>query len=580
MHLPFQRQPVLLAAMNSKAAAQWHSLLMIVISLLMVSAEAVDLRVDVVPKYREEALNFDSLGYTSALQQRLSVTRLDILLSEIEIKPRAGDWLMQKDWVAYLSLRENRTGFTLKGLPEGDYTALRFQVGVRPELNKADATKFPAGHPLNPSVNTLWWGWMGGYVFFAIEGGWRRADGSLSGYSFHVATDQHLMPIELPCELALDRGKSLRIELDVAAVLDAIMFKDDESTTHSRGDDPLADKLHQNIQRAFRVLPLSAGDSSSVIASTAPARKPVVPEGETLVPFTFSSAFPMPQLPGDNPLTKEGIARGEKLFHDKRLSINNSQACADCHDARHGFSDPRTFSIGAEGKAGTRQAMPLFNLAWKQSFFWDGRAPTLREQVLQPIQNPIEMHETLESVEKKTGLTRDQIARSLEQYLLTLVSQEAKFDRVMRGTEKFTPAEQRGFDLFHAEYDPRRGLLGADCFHCHGGPLFQSAAFANNGLDSMPRDVGRFDVTKREGDNGKFAVPSLRNVALTAPYMHDGRFTKLEEVVAHYDHGLKRSDSLDPNLAKHPLKGLGLSDDDKAALVAFMRTLTDESLAK
>ena len=566
--------------MNSKATAQRHSLLMIVISLLMVTTEAADLRVDVVPKFRKEALNFDSLGYTSALQQRLSVTRLDFLLSEIEIKPRTGDWLTQKHWVAYLSLRENRTGFTLKGLPEGDYTALRFQVGVRPELNKADATKFPAGHPLNPSVNTLWWGWMGGYVFFAIEGGWRRADGSLSGYSFHVATDQHLMAIELPCELALDRGKSLRIELDVAAVLDAIMFKDDESTTHSRGDDPLADKLHQNIQRAFRVLPLSAGDSSSDTASTAPARKPVVPEGETLVPFTFSSAFPMPQLPGDNPLTKEGIARGEKLFHDKRLSINNTQACADCHDARHGFSDPRTFSIGAEGKAGTRQAMPLFNLAWKQSFFWDGRAPTLREQVLQPIQNPIEMHETLEGVEKKVGLSRDQIARALEQYLVTLVSQEAKFDRVMRGSEKFTPAEQRGFDLFHAEYDPRRGLFGADCFHCHGGPLFQSAAFANNGLDSAPRDLGRFEATKREGDKGKFAVPSLRNVALTAPYMHDGRFTTLEEVVAHYDHGLKRSDSLDPNLAKHPLKGLGLSDDDKAALVAFMRTLTDESLAK
>jgi cytochrome c peroxidase len=224
--------------------------------------------------------------------------------------------------------------------------------------------------------------------------------------------------------------------------------------------------------------------------------------------------------------------------------------------------------------------MPLFNLAWKQSFFWDGRAPTLREQVLQPIQNPIEMHETLEGVEKKTGMSRDQIARSLEQYLLTLISHDAKFDRVMRGEEKFTPAEQRGFELFHTEYDPRRDQFGADCLHCHGGPLFQSAAFANNGLDKEPRDNGRYEVTKKDGDKGKFAVPSLRNVALTAPYMHDGRFTTLEEVIAHYDNGLQRSDTLDPNLAKHPLTGLGLKEEDKAALVAFMKTLTDESLPK
>jgi len=105
-------------------------------------------------------------------------------------------------------------------------------------------------------------------------------------------------------------------------------------------------------------------------------------------------------------------------------------------------------------------------------------------------------------------------------------------------------------------------------------------AFANNGLDSAPRDLGRFEVTKKDGDKGKFAVPSLRNIALTAPYMHDGRFATLEEVIAHYDHGLQRSDTLDPNLAKHPAKGLSLSDEDKAALIAFLRTLTDETLVK
>jgi len=559
-----------------------HIIVGLLATLCSAEGRAADLRVDFTPVFRSTPANFDSLAHTSDTQQRLSITRLDFLLSKIAFRMADGTWIEQRDWAAYLSLRESRNAFTVKGVPDGDYTALRFLVGVSPDLNKADATKFPPGHPLNPSVTTLWWGWMGGYVFMAIEGGWRRADGSLGGYSYHVATDRHLMQVELPIDLKLDRSQVVKIEVDAAAILNGITFKDDESSTHSRGDDPLADRLHKNIETAFR---LASKDSAQPIdiERTLAVAKPtaiILPPGETLHSFTFSRAFPMPQLPGDNPLTDEGIALGEKLFHDKRLSINNTQSCADCHDAKHAFSDPKRFSIGAEGGVGVRHAMPLFNLAWKQSFFWDGRAPTLRQQVLEPIQNPVEMHETLEVVEKKIGLSRDRIARVLEQYLLTLVSQETKFDRVMQGTEPFTPAEQRGFELFHTEYDPRREQFGADCFHCHGGPLFQSMAFANNGLDAVPRDLGRFDVTKKDGDKGKFAVPSLRNIALTAPYMHDGRFATLDEVIAHYDHGLQRSDTLDPNLAKHPAKGLGLSDEDKSALIAFLRTLTDETLLK
>jgi cytochrome c peroxidase len=130
--------------------------------------------------------------------------------------------------------------------------------------------------------------------------------------------------------------------------------------------------------------------------------------------------------------------------------------------------------------------------------------------------------------------------------------------------------------LFNTEYDPYHGQFGADCFHCHGGPLFQSQNFANNGLDSTFYDLGRYKITKRAGDEGKFSVPSLRNVAVTAPYMHDGRFRTLEEVVEHYCTGMKRSATLDPNLAKHPDGGVPLSADDKSALVAFLKTLTDE----
>jgi cytochrome c peroxidase len=172
----------------------------------------------------------------------------------------------------------------------------------------------------------------------------------------------------------------------------------------------------------------------------------------------------------------------------------------------------------------------------------------------------------------------DRMARALEQFLLTQTSHDSKFDRCLRGEAVLTEPEQRGFELFHTEYDPRRGQLGADCFHCHGGPLFQSQAFANNGLDTSFVDVGRSAVTGQAGDLGKFAVPSLRNVELTAPYMHDGRIATLEEVVEHYSTRIQRSATLDPNLAKHPAGGVPLAAADKQALVAFLRTLTDERL--
>jgi cytochrome c peroxidase len=317
--------------------------------------------------------------------------------------------------------------------------------------------------------------------------------------------------------------------------------------------------------------------------------------GATPYRFTFSQFFPRPDMPRDNPLTEEGVELGRRLFLDTRLSANHAQSCASCHRPGAAFSDDRPVSRGADGAEGTRNAMPLLNLAWKSSFFWDGRAATLREQVLQPITNPVEMHETLSNVTAKLAadpeypamfarafgpgkITADRVARALEQFLLTRVSYDSKFDRVLNGQAKLTDEEQHGFELFHTEYDPAHGQYGADCFHCHGGPLFRSQDFANNGLDAEPADAGRGAVTGRAGDRGKFAVPSLRNVELTGPYMHDGRFQTLEEVVEHYCTGMKRSATLDPNLAKHPDGGVPLSAGDKRALVAFLKTLTDESL--
>lgn len=541
------------------------------LAFILSSAGAADLRVGFDP------VAFDSFQHEISTGQRCSLTRLDFILSAIALKKTDGTWIQQEDWTAYLSLRESRDGFTIKGVPAGAYTALRFLVGVRPELNAADASKHPANHPLNPTVNTLWWGWQGGFVFLAIEGAWRRADGSASGYSFHIATDQNLMTVELPVELDLTRDTSMKVRLDPLRILEGVTLSDERNSTHSRDDDGLAQKLAANIEKSFSIT-----EVKSHTRAEDGKEKPgvILPPGEKLRPFTFSAQFPHPTLPGDNPMTEEGIALGKALFHDRRLSINDTQSCADCHLAQHAFTDPRALSPGAEGRVGTRNAMPHFNLAWKRRFFWDGRAASLREQVLMPIQDPVEMHETLPRVAEKTGVSTNRMARVLEQFLLTLVSDDSRLDRVMRGQASFTPAEQRGFALFHTEFDPVRGQRGADCFHCHGGPLFQNVAFANNGLDSHFKDEGLSAVTKKDGDRGKLAVPSLRNVALTAPYMHDGRFATLEDVVDHYDHGLKRSDTLDPNLAKHPAEGLGLGAEDKAALVAFLKTLTDERFAR
>jgi cytochrome c peroxidase len=236
--------------------------------------------------------------------------------------------------------------------------------------------------------------------------------------------------------------------------------------------------------------------------------------------------------------------------------------------------------------------MPLFNLAWKSHFFWDGRTPTLRQQVLQPIEDVNEMHETLPSVIAKLKADRsypkefadafaeptindETIAKALEQYLLTLVSHDTKFDRSIRGETQLSDQEKRGFEMFFTEFDPLRGQRGADCFHCHGGALFTDHQFHNNGLDVLPSDTGRERITGEARDHGKFVTPSLRNVALTAPYMHDGRFKTLDEVVEHYDHGVQRSETLDPNIAKHPVSGMALTAEEKAALVAFLKTLSD-----
>lgn len=557
-------------------------------------AAGATLQIQLLPTVSGTEVQPASLRYQTSAGESFSITRVSYLASDFELQRPDGSWLEISNSVAWLDLGQNRTTFRLGNIPPGEFTTIRFLVGLNTHLNHANPAQFPAGHPLNPDVDGLYWGWQGGYVFLALEGLWRNSAGELDGWAYHLARDTNAVRVTLAASMDITNETRLALDFDLAAALNApcpISFAKNGTSTHSRDGDPIAAALVENLATAFRVRKVTNLNESEI--AIADPRPLYMPKNFTPYSFRMSATFPVPDLPRDNPLTVERFELGKQLFFDKRLSINSRQSCADCHSPDQAFTDGRRTARGTEGKFGTRNTPPLFNLAWKSTFFWDGHATSLRQQVLEPIQNPMEMDQPLTNLVAKlavTGnypalfnaafgspeITAEKISLALENYLLTLTSFDSKFDRVLAGQEKFTPQEQRGFELFSTEYDPRRKQFGADCFHCHGGPLFQSQGFANNGLDSTFSDLGRAKVTGKASDIGKFAVPSLRNVALTAPYMHDGRFQTLDEVVEHYCTGVKRSATLDPNLARHPDGGVPLNEADQKALVAFLETLTDE----
>ncbi len=573
------------------------------------------LSIQITPKFSGESIQRDSLRYQTAGGETLSITRVSYLLSGFSLECGDGSWLELTNRVDWLDLEKGRDSLRLEGIPIGQYRSVRFHVGPDEKDNHADVARFPANHPLNPNLNGLHWSWQGGYIFLALEGMWRTAGSPFDGWSYHLARDTNRTRIYLAAALDLSRDTRLDLEFDMASLLNTpspLSFVKLGSSTHSRDGDPIAAALVANLPGSFRVQRVSALANSEPVA--APIKPLYLPEKFTPYRFQMSATFPIPELPRDNPLIEERVALGERLFNETGLSRDGTISCGSCHQARVAFSDPRRFSVGVRDQVGSRNAMPLFNLAWKSSFFWDGRAPSLRSQALIPIQDHSEMDEMLTNVVAKLQseggyrgaeaqidksdvrnpkseresypvlfkrafdgpeITPEKIGLALEQFMLTLTSFESEFDRMLKGEARLSEAEQRGFELFMTEFDPRRGQYGADCFHCHGGPLFQSQTFANNGLDAQPPDLGRYRVTGKNGDKGKFAVPSLRNIALTGPYMHDGRFATLQEVVEHYSTGVRRSETLDPNLAKHPEGGVPLSAGDKTALIAFLQTLTN-----
>ncbi len=600
---------------------------------LALGAQGASLEIGITPKFSSEVIQPASLRYRTSAGEAFSITRVSFLASDFALQRMDGTWLEMTNSAAWFDLERNRNSFRLDEIPVGEYGSIRFCIGLETNLNHADVAQFPAGHTLNPEVNGLHWSWQGGYIFLALEGLWRNAGGQFDGWAYHLARDPNCTRITLAAPLTITDRSRVDIDFDIATLLNAprpLSFAQDGTSTHSRDGDPIAAALDSNLPGAFRIHGVNTNIETA--ASLARVEPLYLPKKFTPYAFNMNATFPIPDLPRDNPLTVERVALGEMLFHETALSRDGTLSCASCHKTSEGMSDARQFSVGVRGQVGVRHAMPLFNLAWKRTFFWDGRAPSLRAQSLMPIQDHSEMDESLASVATKLAadsnyraafqtafepgdITPEKISLALEQFLLTRISGDSKFDRAMRGAETLTDEEKRGFQLFSTEYDPRRGQFGADCFHCHGGMLFKSQEFGNNGLDSdvkdsanqspvgtprrgvrgeaistrnlgrlgeaslplSPKDIGRAKVTGKDSDAGKFAVPSLRNVELRAPYMHDGRFKTLEEAVAHYSTGVRRSATLDPNLAKHPDGGLHLSDSDQRALVAFLKTLTDDS---
>jgi cytochrome c peroxidase len=280
-----------------------------------------------------------------------------------------------------------------------------------------------------------------------------------------------------------------------------------------------------------------------------------------VIPLGLDLFMPVPE---SNPLTPKTVEQGRRLFFDRRLSADGSLACAGCHRPEFAFSDPRPVSIGVFGRTGHRNAPALINRGYGTFFFWDGRTTTLEEQVLRPIEDPTEMGSNAVAAAARVGLTRDALANALATYVRSILAGDSPFDRYVNGDRSALSEEQQaGLKVF-------RGKGG--CTSCHIGPTLSDERFHNTGVavrEGRIADDGRFLVTRDERDRGAFKTPTLREVAVTAPYMHDGSVARLEEVVDFYDRGGNPNANQD-----REIRPLRLTSDEKRSLVSFLQSLS------
>ena len=332
------------------------------------------------------------------------------------------------------------------------------------------------------------------------------------------------------------------------------------------------------------------------LLALASCKKDVTPTDPTVntTPYTLKQPanFPKVILQAENPMTVEGVRLGRHLYYEKRLSVDNTVSCATCHQQTYNFSTPAPKGTGVNGQT-PNNVMIHSNLAWQEHFLWDGHAANIEEVVLATITDHIEMNNTWENALSKVeadpkyitmfknafgdnAITKENVAKAIAQFVRTMVSSESRFDKWQRGEATFTSLELMGYQMFNSE--------DGDCFHCHGdlttGNLFGAYGdlqFANNGIDSvLTLNAGLENVTGNPDDRAKFKIPSLRNVEYSFPYMHDGRFTTLQQVIEHYNMGGYITPTIDPNMKKAGI-GRNWTQTQKDALLAFLKTLTDNS---
>lgn len=306
--------------------------------------------------------------------------------------------------------------------------------------------------------------------------------------------------------------------------------------------------------------------------------------------FEHPDNFPDPVYTFENnEITREGFELGRSLFYDPILSIDNSISCANCHQQVVAFSDPvHRFSRGVNDKAGFRNAPAIQNMAFQGDFFWDGGVKHLDFVPINAITSEVEMGETLAHVVGKlqnsevyrekfvkafgtSEINSQQVLHALSQFMNLMISSNSRYDKYVRNEgESLTAIELEGLSLFEKK-----------CSSCHTTDLFTDGSFRNNGLDAtFENDEGRERITELSDDRGKFKVPSLRNVELTSPYMHDGRFGTLEQVLNHYASQVKDSETLDPSLKAEVVPGISMTDDEKIKIIEFLKTLTDREFIK
>ncbi|TAH27683.1 MAG: cytochrome-c peroxidase [Cytophagales bacterium] len=316
------------------------------------------------------------------------------------------------------------------------------------------------------------------------------------------------------------------------------------------------------------------------LSCTEKKEKEKLPDPEIPYSINVPVGFPTMDIPSDNPVTKEKIELGKMLFFDPILSLDSTISCSSCHLQAKSFADPRKLSVGVNDCTGVRNAPPLFNLAYQSFFFRDGGVFSMEQQVLSPIENPIEMNLDPNIAVKR--LNRNQkyinlfqkafkrnpdlfsLTRAIASFERTLLSGNSKYDQYafQNNKEILSSSELKGMNIFFNE---------GQCSNCHSGFNFTNNLFENNGIYEKYFDMGRFRITTHFKDVGKFKVPSLRNIELTAPYMHDGSMNTLEEVIEHYNNGGKNHVNQSKNVMQ-----LNLSETQKSDLIAFLKTLTDK----